>query len=229
MKNILARGGIEFLAVFLGIALSLWVDEYQKSKEAKNLNNQILIRLHDNLEADSTDCTWNINAHQISMNGIDKILLWNEKRQPFLDSLDIHLSRTAIFVFFVNNMEEYNSLKGSGRMELLRDEELVKKLHEYYTYLDWVKNLDALLRNYVNEHYFPFMSTYSIGYVLDKEKNVYDNVYSTFNIKNNPPIDKLNYHLGIIKSYRGLCLMVYKDLLARVSEIRSMIRKELKG
>ena len=26
MKNILARGGIEFLAVFLGIALSLWVD-----------------------------------------------------------------------------------------------------------------------------------------------------------------------------------------------------------
>ena len=43
MKNILARGGIEFIAVFLGIALSLWVDEFQKSKEAKGLNNQILI------------------------------------------------------------------------------------------------------------------------------------------------------------------------------------------
>ena len=26
MKNILARGGIEFIAVFLGIFLSLWVD-----------------------------------------------------------------------------------------------------------------------------------------------------------------------------------------------------------
>ena len=33
MKNILARGGIEFLAVFLGIALSLWVDDYQEEKE----------------------------------------------------------------------------------------------------------------------------------------------------------------------------------------------------
>ena len=55
MKNILARGGVEFVAVFLGIALSLWVDEYQKSKEARELNNQILKRLHDNLEADSTD------------------------------------------------------------------------------------------------------------------------------------------------------------------------------
>jgi hypothetical protein len=32
MKNILLRGGTEFLAVFLGITLSIWVDEYQKSK-----------------------------------------------------------------------------------------------------------------------------------------------------------------------------------------------------
>ena len=229
MKNILARGGIEFLAVFLGIALSLWVDEYQKSKEAKSLNNQILTRLLDNLEADSIDGTWNNNVHHISMDGIDKIFLWNERKQPFLDSLDIYLSRTATFVFFVNNMEEYNSLKGSGRMELLKDEKLVKKLHEYYTYLDWVKNLDALLRNYVNEQYFSFMSIYAIGYVLDKEKNVYDNVYPTFTIKNYPPIDKLNYHLGIIKFYRGMCLMGYENLLLKVSEIRSMIREELKG
>jgi hypothetical protein len=32
MKNILARFRVEFLAVFLGITLSFWVDEYQKSK-----------------------------------------------------------------------------------------------------------------------------------------------------------------------------------------------------
>ncbi len=29
MRTILARGGIEFLAVFLGIALSLWVDDFR--------------------------------------------------------------------------------------------------------------------------------------------------------------------------------------------------------
>ena len=33
MKNILARGGVEFVAVFLGIALSLWVDDYREEKE----------------------------------------------------------------------------------------------------------------------------------------------------------------------------------------------------
>ena len=35
MKNILARGGVEFVAVFLGIGLSLWVDDYRESKELR--------------------------------------------------------------------------------------------------------------------------------------------------------------------------------------------------
>ena len=39
MRNILAKGGVEFLAVFLGIALSLWVDDYRQEKE---LNNRII-------------------------------------------------------------------------------------------------------------------------------------------------------------------------------------------
>ena len=32
MKNILARGGIEFLAVLLGISGSLWIDDWSNSR-----------------------------------------------------------------------------------------------------------------------------------------------------------------------------------------------------
>ena len=39
MKNILARGGIEFIAVFLGLGLSLWVDEFLKEKEFTEQNH----------------------------------------------------------------------------------------------------------------------------------------------------------------------------------------------
>ena len=53
MKNILARGGVEFVAVFLGIAFSLWIDDYQKIYKVfiynienidniVNLNNKIV-------------------------------------------------------------------------------------------------------------------------------------------------------------------------------------------
>ena len=108
MKNILARGGVEFVAVFLGIALSLWVDEYQKSKEARELNNQILKRLHDNLEADSTDAFWNYKAHLFSKRGSEKVMQWCDNGQKEQDSLDIFISSLAISTFLVNNVEEYN-------------------------------------------------------------------------------------------------------------------------
>ena len=53
MKNILARGGIEFLAVFIGIALSLWVDDRRdlntvretNYKTLKSLKNEINLRI----------------------------------------------------------------------------------------------------------------------------------------------------------------------------------------
>ena len=53
MKNILARGGIEFLAVFIGIVLSLWVDDRRdlntvhenNYKTLKSLKNEVNLRV----------------------------------------------------------------------------------------------------------------------------------------------------------------------------------------
>ena len=36
MKNILARGGIEFLAVLFGISISLWVEDWRQEKDIQN-------------------------------------------------------------------------------------------------------------------------------------------------------------------------------------------------
>ena len=41
MKNILARGGIEFLAVLLGISGSLWIDSNNKSVELKSKTTEV--------------------------------------------------------------------------------------------------------------------------------------------------------------------------------------------
>ena len=53
MKNILARGGIEFIAVLLGISGSLWIDN---NKDIKEVNYQIERSLHalkETLKSDS--------------------------------------------------------------------------------------------------------------------------------------------------------------------------------
>ena len=42
MKNILARGGIEFVAVLLGITSSLWIDENRKAVDQNKKQITIL-------------------------------------------------------------------------------------------------------------------------------------------------------------------------------------------
>ena len=66
MKNILSRGGIEFIAVFLGLGLSLFVDDSRSMNKAIEENNITLKRLYDNLELDSISCEWNYGAHKAS-------------------------------------------------------------------------------------------------------------------------------------------------------------------
>ena len=100
MKNILARGGVEFVAIFLGIALSLWVDEYQKSREAKILNNQILERLYYNLESDSIDGIWNYKAHEKVVLGGKKVFEWCEGGQKNIDSIEFFINSLYFKRFF---------------------------------------------------------------------------------------------------------------------------------
>ena len=55
MKTILTRGGIEFLAVFLGIALSLWVDDYREERELKERLNDDLIKIYNEVQANTAN------------------------------------------------------------------------------------------------------------------------------------------------------------------------------
>mgnify|MGYP006992685796 CR=1 FL=1 len=50
MKNILARGGIEFLAVFIGIILSLYVDENRDLNIVRNNNKKNLRSLENEID-----------------------------------------------------------------------------------------------------------------------------------------------------------------------------------
>ena len=49
MKKLLARGGIEFLAVLLGISGSLWIDQSQDVRKQKNYQRTILESIHNDI------------------------------------------------------------------------------------------------------------------------------------------------------------------------------------
>ena len=51
MKKILARGGIEFLAVLLGITGSLWIDQNQEIRKKKVYQITILESIYNDIKA----------------------------------------------------------------------------------------------------------------------------------------------------------------------------------
>ena len=229
MKNILARGGVEFLAVFLGIALSLWVDEYRENKNAEELNFQILNRIYDNLEIDSLDAIWNYKAHKIKPAAAKRVISWCKEGQPQSDSINLFISRLAIATIFTNNDEEYNALKASGNMGLIKNDQLIKALYNYYSEVEYVKYIDETIDKQVIEQFIPFMSNYSNFYGYSKIYDVFDNSFNSFSITKNPPEEKLRFYASMFASQSSSRAFVYKRLQGKIIELRNLIRQELRS
>ena len=75
MKNILARGGVEFLAVLLGITLSLYIDQQIEEsatvKTEKSLLSDLQVSLNQDIDYAQEvleDMRGSINAQEILIN-----------------------------------------------------------------------------------------------------------------------------------------------------------------
>ena len=85
MRTILARGGIEFLAVFLGIALSLWVDDFREERELKERLNDDLIKIYNEVQANIAN--------------IETIIGLNKKYLSYEEELLKILNKENVFSF----------------------------------------------------------------------------------------------------------------------------------
>ena len=84
MKNILAKGGVEFLAVFLGIVLSLWVDDYREDKE-----------LNERLMEDYKKIYLEVNSN---ITNIENIISQNENYKENEEHLLKILNKESLFL-----------------------------------------------------------------------------------------------------------------------------------
>ena len=161
MKNILARGGIEFLAVFLGIALSLWVNDWQENREIQKRLVEDYKKIHMEVKTD--------------IDNIENILGLNEKiiqTEEYLlatinAEIDFNYDTVIQNIFqvisptFFGNQSAYSASVASGRFNTSKDDELISKisnLYEHY-YKRLVLNGDLLDQRstvFGKEHSFIF-------------------------------------------------------------------------
>ena len=184
MRNILAKGGVEFLAVFLGIALSLWVDDVNKTKELEKQELEVynlLIKQTDEL-LDYTKSKLTENDRQI----VNFQFLINNWKSFDIDTIQDKKEFVSDIWFIINNayypdfttyeilmssgeinLVDFNSIKMFGRLYKLMDDYRAEHEKEKY-WRDYIE--DRLLRDY-SEHFEDYSLPFDLLELFQIAKN----------------------------------------------------------
>ena len=161
MKKVLTRGGIEFIAVFLGIALSLWVDDFREERE---LND----RLKDDLRKIYLEVQSNIQ-------NIENIIRKNKTYSKHEEDLLMIINGDAEYDFgrvvniidsirwptFFGETTAYSASVSSGRFNTSEEDSLVRNISLLYEHYFIRLNLNGEI---LDKKAFEFSSEHSMHF-----------------------------------------------------------------
>ena len=164
MRNILARGGIEFIAVFFGIALSFYVEEWQTEKEQKEL-----------LKVDCNNILSDINEDLITMDRIissnKKILetgegiidLLSDKEIEEVDTIVHKIFRLGYPTFF-GITRSYKLSYSTGRLNLYANDDLIKEISKLYDHFYSRLDINSNIYDQVGLNFLEYYVYKHIGF-----------------------------------------------------------------
>ena len=213
MKTILARGGIEFLAVFLGIALSLWVDDFREERELKERLNDDLIKIYNEVQANITNIESIIGSNKLYLSYEEKLLQILNKEIDFNFDNAVQLISDIRWPTFFGETTAYRSSVSSGRFNTSKNDSLVRQLSRLY------------------EHFFIRLKLN--GDILDKRISDFNRLYSINFFKpiyNQSDVDtlKLKKYFFSDKFHNGL--LIFHDFrstnyISRLNQTMNQIKK----
>lgn len=166
LKNVLARGGVEFLAVFIGIILSLYVDDYRDRRIMQDKNIKNLRSLGNELDQRISYIDKKISQYERDIN-IGEYVIDNWKKID-LDRIDSLTKNGRGIILTLKAYRAinlptsvYNSLNSDGSIGLLENDSikiLINNLYEVFPshIVDGVENERVLYHSfnkYIIEQY----------------------------------------------------------------------------
>ena len=130
MKNVLARGGIEFLAVLLGISGSLWLDDRSTFNQERKYEIEAYQRLSNALSLDMDGLKEDVekNKRMIYVLGlmIDNIDAISN------DSLKHYIDITQSYSDMETHVSDYETLKNTGRLYSITEMDMLQRIIDMY-------------------------------------------------------------------------------------------------
>ncbi len=181
MKNILARGGIEFLAVLLGITISLWID---KNNQNSDLNNEIE-KVHSVVELEVSKLISytqsRIEVYAKQDRNIDFLFdNWSSlkvKNVELPEDFSTSIWSTT-GMRFLPNITTFDSFKSDGRFNLI-DDEIRKLFGQFYSTLEAINRLQnkeddvkEKLLTYLAENHSETIFKYPINFNVGTNQSI---------------------------------------------------------
>ena len=224
VNNLLAKGGIEFLAVLLGITASLWIDKNQKESDIELERIKILTSLQMEMNEIENYCderkrTWKkdinlLNEFLYPSNGIfsvDSILKMTTSKSRIERFM-------IIYRVFDPPMNRYYSIINSGDLKYVKSDkvkEILSRLHNTsFSYVETTVEYEKQLK----QSFLPFLAINHSDVILARDNNkISITRYSEILNDAIKSDDKLKAKLIIIKrylEYKMTFLKLYKISLA---------------
>ncbi len=130
MKNILARGGIEFLAVIMGISGSLWLDDNNTYNTDRKQEYEAYDRLSNALSED-------IKLMDEALIENDRVIyiienMMNNMSNLSNDTLSVYIDESQTYANINPHISDYETLKNTGRLYKITDIDLLQKIINLY-------------------------------------------------------------------------------------------------
>ena len=130
MKNLLARGGIEFLAVLLGITGSLGIDDWSSSRNDIIEEYSAYSRLSKAMEQDIENIEKELLKNDKMVQIINHMI--NDISEIDADSLTLYIDQTQSYVTVMPQFSDYEALKSTGKLYKISDFDLLQKIIDLY-------------------------------------------------------------------------------------------------
>jgi len=177
LKNLLARGGIEFLAVLLGISLSLWVEDWRQNKEIQSRLNLDYLNIKQEIIEDIDNIVNIINRVEDQILALNTLVEYYEKKIIFdKNDLSSNLGKITAPTFY-GTKTAYSASVSSGRLNFSKDMNLTNEItllyEHYYQRLDSNSEIYDIRNSKLKSDYFmPFYSV-TVG------KNEFSEIHKT--------------------------------------------------
>ena len=143
MKNILARGGIEFIAVILGISGSLWIDDWSSYKTDREKELETFSRLSIALNEDNLLLEEALKANARRVNVLNDLIYDFENIS--MDTLSKYIEEIQYYTRMDPHISDFETLKSTGQLYTILDFDILQGIIDLYD------NKYSIIEHWMNE------------------------------------------------------------------------------